>query len=393
MVAQMASPACLINGTFGVFLVPVTQEFGWSRSQFSLGMMILAWTTALSFPLTGRLMDRHGVRALLVPGMFLFGATLGALAIMPGSLALFYFLFCIIGISAACTGPVPASKVIAGWFTKRRGTALALSGFGLAFATAFLPAISQGIAAHYGWRSAFVALAAYILIVGLPVVYFALHESPAIVTRRLDPHRLKASLIVAGDFAKAAVLSLELRLCLAASVLFVLVSSGMFAHLIALLGDRGFASSDAAEVVACAAAGIGVARLYEGFVLDYFGTPRVAIVLCLPSLVGILMLHYGSSFTLYLVGGLLFGLGVGGEITFIPYALSQYFGVGHFTRLYGMIWAASAIAAGIGPVIFGVIFDRMHSYAVALSFAELAVASTMACLAFLPPYRPRSDRL
>jgi MFS family permease len=167
----------------------------------------------------------------------------------------------------------------------------------------------------------------------------------------------------------------------------VLVSSGMFAHTVALLGGRGVPASQAVTFVTLAAAGMGVVRLFEGFLLDAINSPKLGIPFVLLSLLGLILLQNGDSTSSYMIAGLLFGMGVGGETSLIPYALSRFFGIGALAQIYGMGWACAAVAAGIGPVLMGFVYDRTGSYNSALLLAEALMGVVVLCFVLMPAYR------
>jgi MFS family permease len=56
-----------------MLMLPMTQEFGWSRSQFSYSTSAVMWVGALASPILGRLIDRLGVRPVVLTGTGVLG--------------------------------------------------------------------------------------------------------------------------------------------------------------------------------------------------------------------------------------------------------------------------------------------------------------------------------
>ena len=81
-VACGASPLPFI--TIGFFIDPLQQEFGWSRTEISLGVTIYGILAALLDPVFGGLADRHGVRPVALGSLAIFGLTFAAFAVVPG---------------------------------------------------------------------------------------------------------------------------------------------------------------------------------------------------------------------------------------------------------------------------------------------------------------------
>ena len=81
-VACGASPLPFI--TFGFFIDPLQQEFGWSRTEISIGVTIYGILAALLAPVFGGMADRYGVRPVALGSLAIFGLTFAAFAIVPG---------------------------------------------------------------------------------------------------------------------------------------------------------------------------------------------------------------------------------------------------------------------------------------------------------------------
>lgn len=386
-VAQMVSPAGIMNGAYGAFLIPVTAAFGWSRTQFSLGVLIQAWTMALIFPYSGRLIDRIGPRAIVLPCTVALGIAFFLLSQQQGSLTYYYFAMSLIGLCAAMSGPVPANKVIATWFDRRRGTAMALAGTGLALAAALLPPSVQHIIAAGGWRAAFQALAAFVLLFGLPILFAFFHTSGKRLggSQTSGPQDPGDSAAPAHPFRSRAFFTILVG-CAGTT----LVSSAILNHAFAILNERHIAGSQAAGFVVLVAIGMGVCRLVEGFILDRLDSPKIGAAFCALALCGVITLHNAGNMTTVYLAAVLFGVGIGSEVTLIPFAISRAFGVARMAQIYGVVWAVSALLAGAGPALVANLFDRTGSYASGLMVIEVVLVVAIASFLAAPAYAFRS---
>ena len=76
-----------IRATFGIFQIPIAEQFGWPRAEFSLAIAIqnLAW--GFGQPIFGAIAERFGDRKAIVLGAILYalGLTLSAFAVTPGA--------------------------------------------------------------------------------------------------------------------------------------------------------------------------------------------------------------------------------------------------------------------------------------------------------------------
>src|SRR5271166_1327167 len=81
-VGMIFGPASVLIYSFGIFVGPLESQFGWTRAQISIGASIIVLLSVLTQPLQGALIDRYGVRRVVLPSIPIFS----------GALALFYFL-------------------------------------------------------------------------------------------------------------------------------------------------------------------------------------------------------------------------------------------------------------------------------------------------------------
>src|SRR5687768_9328140 len=124
---MMFSTGPIVYATFSLFMLPLASAFGWGRGEISLALVISSGCAALADPIVGRLIDRWGVRRVLLPGMLLFAVANAALSTLTGDLAQLYVYSILLGIGSAMCAGVPYSKVIAGWFHERRGLVLGVA--------------------------------------------------------------------------------------------------------------------------------------------------------------------------------------------------------------------------------------------------------------------------
>ena len=122
----MVSFGGLLVFTFGIFLKPLSNEFGWSRESISTAFGIAAMTVAVCSPMLGRLLDRYGARRVVLACMTVFGLAFGSLSFLTPSLPHLYATFFVIGIVGNGTTQMGYSRAVASWFTDKRGLALAL---------------------------------------------------------------------------------------------------------------------------------------------------------------------------------------------------------------------------------------------------------------------------
>ena len=160
----------IIVFSFGLFILPLHEEFGWSRTEISLAYSLAAVLYAPIQPLVGKLIDRFSARKVIVPSIVFLGLLLMSMYFLTASLWHFYLIYITMGLLGAGTAPPAYVKVISHWFDRKRGFALglAMSGFGLG--ALVLPYLTHSLIREFGWRGAYVALGIIIILVTVSVV-------------------------------------------------------------------------------------------------------------------------------------------------------------------------------------------------------------------------------
>jgi sugar phosphate permease len=171
----------IIVPTFGVFLKPLSQEFGWSRMQISLAFSLSTLGITLTVPFIGRLVDRFGARKVIVPAVLLFGLSVFSLSFLSAHLWHFYAIYLFMGVVGSGTTQVPYAKVISRWFDRQRGLALGLSVAALGVSASLMPSLAQALITAVGWRQAYVLLSLMAMGVAIPVVGLLLKETPRLM--------------------------------------------------------------------------------------------------------------------------------------------------------------------------------------------------------------------
>ena len=370
---------------FAVFLKPVTQSLGVGRELFSSGLIFASTVTGIGLIPLGFLIDRWGVRRVMMPGLVLYAAGIMGYALMTRSPLLIYFAFALAGLFSPIGSPLPYGAVLSTWFDRQRGLAIGIAMAGVGLGVALVPQIAAVLIRLLGWRLAYVALGGVILLVAwLPVVLFvrepserdaAAHPDIA-VDRDLPGLSLGEALLGSWRFWALTV----------AFFLAIAAINGTLTHIVALLTDRGIPLREAVGTLS----GVGVAlilgRVLSGWCLDRFNGVVVAIVFFLVPMSGIALLASGLRGAAPFLGAALCGIGVGAEVDLMAFFVGRYFGLRAYGRIYGVMFAAFALANGIGPSIAGWSFDRFHSYGPAFTIFEAMLVLTCLLLAPLGRY-------
>ncbi len=161
---------------------------------------------------------------------------------------------------------------------------------------------------------------------------------------------------------------------------------GVFAHSVNMLTVCGFSPQIGIGVLSTAGLTSIVGRIVSGFFLDRINSPRVSLIFFVAPLIATLILQYGGSPSVIILGGAILGLGLGAEGEIVSYFISRYFGLRALAEIYSYTYGIFVIGAGVGPVVFGASYDANHSYTPILTICEIGMAVSVALMALLGPY-------
>jgi MFS family permease len=359
---------------FAIFLKPVSEALGMSRGAFSAGLVFSTTLSALASPIAGRLMDRFGVRAVLLPSIVLFAAATAALSLLTPSLTLLYGLFAFSGFASAGQLPTAYAKTVTAWFDRQRGLALGVTMAGIGLGVTLIPQLAEYLIATSGWRTAYVVLGAAILVVAFPACALFIRE-PRAIAHRAAPSSAR------GLTTRQALTQSWKFWALTAALLFGGISiTGTVTQVVALLTDRGIPAEVAASALSASGLAMILGRVLAGYFLDLIFGPFIAMFFFATAMIGVALLSGVATGYWALAGAVLCGLGIGSEMDLMSFLVSRYFGLKSFGEIYGYMFCIFSVGTGVGPYLMGLSYDRYHSYLPAFALFEVLLACS--CILF-----------
>jgi cyanate permease len=255
-----------------------------------------------------------------------------------------------------------------------------------------MPALAQVLIASVGWRSAFATLGATVLLIAIPVILLFLKDTPGRLDRLPDGEVVEqeSSTVVSSPLGLTRKEAMHTGLFWGLCAAFFFVSAsvlGCLIHLVPMLMDRGISIRNAALATSIIGGASLVGGLAAGLLLDRFLSSYVAAIFFCGSAVGILLLWIGQVNLLPYVAALLLGLGMGAEGEIIPYVVGRYFGLLAFGEIYSYALVSFTAGGVVGPLLFGVAYDRTGSYRFMLGILVLACAMAAGLMLWLRPYQ------
>jgi predicted MFS family arabinose efflux permease len=326
-------------------------QFGWTRSQVSLGPTVLIAALGLASPLVGLAADRWGERALIAPCLVILALFFAGLSRLGPDISQYYLAVAAMAVIASGSSTPTFTRVLTATFDKARGTALGIGLVGTGLASTLAPPILSRVIADHGWRAGYLALALTVA-AATPVILLLLGRGPRTVVRS-----------AAGEGAELGeALRDPIFWSLAAAFFLVaLASPGLIVHFVPLLTDQGVSPAVAAALASAIGLCIIVGRVTTGLIIDRRFAPRVAAALMAVSAAGFLVLALGGA-RMALAGAAAVGLSFGAEVDLIGYLGSRYFGLRSYGKIYGLLYAACLAGTALSPLAYGWVVDRSGSY-------------------------------
>lgn len=380
--ATAGSVVCItaaVSATFGTFLIPISEEFQWSRAAVSGVLGLIALVAAVAFPFVGRLMDKVGARPMLIGGHIALSLLVMLLSRVSSNIWLFYLHFALIGVAGVVCHTAMFSKVVANWFDGNRGLMLGVTaGAGNGLGATLMPIVAGALLGPLGWRMTYVAIGALMLVIGLPLLLAWLHDAPR------DKAEAAVEPIPEGVTLGEAARTGAFRLLLVAVAIGAGGMTAVFTHVVPMLLDRGVGIGEATGVVATFALVTAGWQIVTGALLDRTRTPLLIVPMYAAAIAGLLMLQFGGGGAVRAGAGVLLGIGMGAEYAALSYFASRYFGLQHYGAIIGALNGALILAQGVTPAMMDLSFDRTGSYDQAALAIAVALAIGLLLLFFLP---------
>ena len=379
---------CGINFSFGVFMLPIITEMGWSRGLISSVMVVVGIIYAFTLPATGSLSERYGYKWVLGISTSLLGAGLLLSSQIHELWQLYVYNGLFIGLSAAATYAVPVA-LVALWFRERQGLALGVATLGVSLGTATVPLIISWIIGICGWRTAMLIAGTAVIGITLPAVL--LIRQPPLLSRQ--PVNNSADTGVPSENAwhgltpREAVRTGHFWLLFIILLIFLTGLNLLMLHLVPYAVDSGMTPVQAASLLTliglCGIAG----RLGAGVVSDRYGAKPVMVGgLCLLTLIVLMVTLFPRAWSFYLFAAL-YGVGYSSVATMMVRITRYVFGVKALGPIFSLLMISDGIGVAVGPVLAGLMFDITGSYFSIFLMVSAALAGAAVATATLRPTR------
>lgn len=342
----------------GVMIEPLEREFGWSRAEISAGPLVTSLVTLFLAVFGGKAVDRFGPRKVALIGVPFYAVSLALISTAGPSVVSWLLLYALLGVALICVYPSVWTAAIAQRFDNNRGLALAVVLSGTGIASAAVPYLGATLIEAFGWRGAYLGMAALSFLVVFPLVVFLFAKGkppakPIVRTSVKIPPTGTAAELLSPKFIKLAV----------AGVIYSLGATGLGINAVPILMEEGFTLMAAAELAALVGIGTIIGRVVGGFLLDWIDGRFVAMGCAVGALsAAMILLATDQSWLAASIACFLLGLTAGAEYDACAYLTTRHFSARQFGALFGFLGALLGFTAGIAPFIANALYGVFGNY-------------------------------
>ncbi len=378
----------------GVLILPLERQFGWSAEDISGAVALRLLIYGLMAPFAASVIDRIGLRRVMIGAVVLIGAGLALSLWMRQVWQLTLLWGVTVGIGAGLTALALGAVVATRWFTERRGLALGVLTAGAAAGQLIFLPLAAWLERGWGWRAALAPTLAGLVAAGALVALLMADRPadlglapygetaaapPATAPRRGGELRTLGEIVGSGAFW---VLAATFFIC-------GLTTNGLIqTHFIALCSDFDVGAVTAASTLALMGAFDFIGTIGSGWLSDRYDNRALLFVYY--GLRGLSLIYLpGSSFSIYDLSQFAVFYGLEWVATVPPTVrlTAEAFGRERAGAAFGWIYAAHM--AGAATAAYGAGYTRsvLQTYMPAL-YAAGALCIVAAALVWLIEKRP-----
>jgi MFS family permease len=385
---------------FGVFLKPMTDEFGGSRGAGSIAFSLSSVCMAFAAPLVGAAVSRFGARKVMTLGQIILVLSLALLSQINQLWQLYVVFGVMVGVSQGFATFLPAMTIINNWFIRRRAMAMGITSCGVGVGTFILAPFNRYLIETVGWRAAWIVLGAVAVVFALIPVLLFVRGRPEEMGQRPDgdrlpleendnaPSRGKATVAPVDWDTASALRTPALWLVVVFSCANIFTLNIISTHQVAHLEDIGIAPMVAAGALGLLAIVSAAGRLVGGTLGDRFELRYIAAAVSVLQLGGLLIFMNAREIGLLYAYVIIYGPAYGAALVLTPAIIGAYFGRRNFPAIFGISSAIYSIVGATSPILAGYMYDSLGSYRIPLIIAAAFSAVGGVCVFMARPPLP-----
>ncbi len=367
-----------------IFDEAILNEFGWTKSELKFRDLVNLVASSFIMPFVGVLIDRYGVKKMMVIGLSLIAAMYFMYSLIQTTWHM-YSIHLVFAFAVSGAGTLATVIMVSQRVTNKRGTAIGIALAGTSAGGIVIPQIGRPLLESYGWRTAFQYEAIIPIIILLIIVAFVKpvkfkKGDNAVVGSEGKDEETGLTEI---SFKNAIRQPVFWAICFAGVFCFYSIM-GIISNLFLYLRELDFSPEKAANTFSIFFAIILVAKLTSGVITDYINEYKlfkIQLALMMIGTVGIAM----NTASLVWPSLIAIGLGWGGLYTLLNYIIITTFGVKSAGKIGGIISTFEGVGSGLGAWITGLVSDQTGSYSTSFWIVVVLLGIALVVSFFIKP--------
>ena len=375
----------IAHNCFTLYIIPVSERFGWPRRSVSAALTLMYVMQMLGSVFSGRIFRRAAVKKVMMIAVIIQPAAYFLLS-FASNLPVFYLLSVIVGGCVPFLSFQAFTVIIANWFEEKRGTATGIAFMGSGLGGMIFNAVGGSLLTRMSYDALFRVYAAVIAAVAVPVVFFLVKEKPQELG--LLPYGERPG--TDGKFFHEVIYGCSFEEAFRKSGLYVLMlaalaigfsTSVLSSTIVPDITDSGFTPKYAAMVNAAYLGGVSLGKVILGQMFDRMGMKRALTIAMLCLLAGLAGMYFSNLQWMHIV--LVAGASLGCATGTVAYPLMTQSVMGNrdYGALSGIVMACGSLGGCIAPFFSNAVFDALASYRTA--YIPAAAAAALAIMAGL----------
>jgi len=380
--------------SFGLYILPVSQEFGLSRADINTGLIVLNLGNATLAPVIGRLLDTVSARKLMIASSLMFA---GSMTVISQSQSL-WLDAALIAVPVAAGvlggGTISVSILLARWFTVYRGRAMALAALGMSLGGIVVAPVIGKLIELQGWRFSVLVTGAGAGLV-MALLAFLMRdrpgpddiEAPGLVQQPVPELAGEAPQpdaepepVTASAPSALTILRMPLFWVLAIGIAFgSSVGQGLTVSLVPIALEAGLTTMQGAVLISASGISGIVAMLALAAWGDRIDRTLLLSLVLVSCLVPCALLLVAKSYIALVLTALVLGFALAALAPIYIALMADRFGLAAFGTVRGLLVPVMSLFGAASVRFIGEVYDRTGGYEVGLwtYFALMALAAGM----------------
>lgn len=358
-----------------VFDETILETFGWSKSELKFRGLINLVASSLIVPFVGAIIDKYGVKRMIVLGLLLISGLLFSYSLIE-SVWHVYAIHLGFAFAVSGAGTMAIIIMVSQRVKSKRGTAIGIALAGTSLGGMIVPQIGRPLLENFGWRTAFQYEAIIPIII---IVIILIFLKPVKYKKKVTSDSIEKD-------EETGLTELTVQNAVKSPVFWAICFTGIFCfysilgiidNLFLYLSELGFTAKDATNAFSIFFFIMLVAKLSSGVITDYINEHKLFKIQLALMTLGVVFLAMHSEALIW-PALICIGIGWGGLYTLLNYIIITTFGVKSAGKIGGLISFFEGVGSGLGMWLTAYIADSTGSYSTSFWFMVVIL-----CIAFV----------